>query len=116
MIMPMAPRPQRAREVGTATMLEAKGAFVPVHTLFKRFHYNITSKDFLPAIGLYYSNNKNQLMAMPFNSSSPVLFYNKAAFKKAGLDPNKPPATWPELQADGKKLLKAGFTEQEIQF
>ena len=35
---------------------------------------------------------------MPFNSSTPVLFYNKDAFKKAGLDPNKPPKTWDEVR------------------
>ena len=46
---------------------------------------------------------------MPFNSSTPVLYYNKDAFKKAGLDPDKPPKTWSEIEQYSKKLLAAGY-------
>jgi sn-glycerol 3-phosphate transport system substrate-binding protein len=47
---------------------------------------------------------------MPFNSSTPVLYYNKEAFKKAGLDPNTPPKTWAELEQDALKLKAAGMS------
>jgi sn-glycerol 3-phosphate transport system substrate-binding protein len=43
---------------------------------------------------------------MPFNISNPVLFYNKKAFAKAGLDPNKPPASLDELRADSEKIVQ----------
>lgn len=43
--------------------------------------------------------------AMPFNISNPVLYYNKKAFAAAGLDPNKPPSTLEELQADSQKIV-----------
>jgi sn-glycerol 3-phosphate transport system substrate-binding protein len=53
---------------------------------------------------------------MPFNSSTPVFYWNKEMFQKAGLDPNKPPATWAEVGEYGKKLIasgaKCGFTSQ----
>lgn len=41
---------------------------------------------------------------LPFNVSTPVMFYNKDAFVKAGLDPEQPPKTWGELLEDAKKL------------
>jgi sn-glycerol 3-phosphate transport system substrate-binding protein len=46
---------------------------------------------------------------LPFNSSSAIMWYNKDAFKKAGLDPNKPPKTWPEVFDHAKKLKAAGY-------
>jgi sn-glycerol 3-phosphate transport system substrate-binding protein len=46
---------------------------------------------------------------MPFNSSTPVLYYNIEAFQKAGLDPDKPPKTWPEVAEYAKKLVAAGY-------
>jgi sn-glycerol 3-phosphate transport system substrate-binding protein len=45
---------------------------------------------------------------MPFNSSTPILYYNKDAFQKAGLDPEKPPRTWEELAEASKKIIDAG--------
>ncbi|MEM9242633.1 MAG: sn-glycerol-3-phosphate ABC transporter substrate-binding protein UgpB [Pseudomonadota bacterium] len=96
-------------EVGTATMLSSKAAIVPVYRLMKDNNIPLSSQQFFPAIGGYYSNTKGQLMAFPFNSSSPVLYYNKEAFRMAGLNPNKPPKTWPQLEADSKQLLKAGY-------
>ncbi|CAM3679647.1 extracellular solute-binding protein [Mesobacillus zeae] len=42
--------------------------------------------------------------AVPFNTDTRLLFYNKTAFREAGLDPNKPPETWTELEHFAKKL------------
>ncbi len=65
-------------------------------------------KAFLPPVYGYYSTPEGKLLSMPFNSSTPVFYFNKDAFKKAGLDPDEPPKTWPEVAADAKKLLAAG--------
>ena len=54
--------------------------------------------DFLPRVLSYFTVNKT-VYAMPFNTSGPVLFYNKTAFTKAGLDPEKPPATLDEVRS-----------------
>lgn len=48
----------------------------------------------------------NEPYALPFNTDTRFLYYNKKAFQEAGLDPNSPPKTWDELLADGQKLDK----------
>ena len=95
-------------EVGTATMMAAQGAVMPVYKLMADAHEKFDAKDYLPAVTGYYSDTHGNLLSMPFNSSTQVLYINKDAFKKAGLDPEKPPATWPELFQDADKLKAAG--------
>lgn len=95
-------------EVGTATMMYAKGAIKPVQQMSEEVGDPINPKDFIGAVAGYYSSPEGKLVSMPFNSSTAVFYYNKDAFKKAGLDPNKPPKTWEELAADGAKLKAAG--------
>ncbi len=46
------------------------------------------------------------VLALPFNKSFPVMYYNKDLFAEAGLDPEKPPATWEEFTEYGRKLTK----------
>jgi sn-glycerol 3-phosphate transport system substrate-binding protein len=48
------------------------------------------------------------MLSFPFNSSTAIFYWNKDAFKKAGLDPNKPPKTWKELVAAAEKLKASG--------
>jgi sn-glycerol 3-phosphate transport system substrate-binding protein len=96
-------------EVGTATMMAAKGAIKPVQELMKEAGEKFDPKSYLPAITGYYSTAKGEMLSFPFNSSSAVLWYNKDAFKKAGLDPNKPPKTWPEVFDYAKKLKASGY-------
>lgn len=95
-------------EVGTATMMAAKGAIQPVQEMSEKAGRAINPDDFLGAVAGYYSSNEGKLISMPFNSSTPVLYYNKDAFKKAGLDPEKPPKTWQELHETAKKLRESG--------
>jgi sn-glycerol 3-phosphate transport system substrate-binding protein len=58
----------------------------------------------------YYSIDGN-LYCMPFNSSTAMLYYNKDMFEKAGLDPDKPPTTWAEVEEYSKKIMDAGVAE-----
>jgi sn-glycerol 3-phosphate transport system substrate-binding protein len=95
-------------EVGTATMIHPAGAIRPVYQVFKDAKVNAKTGEIFPAIAAYYSDLKHRLLALPFNSSSAVMYYNKKEFKKAGLNPNKPPRTWPEVKRDAKALQKAG--------
>lgn len=46
--------------------------------------------------------------ALPFSAESSMLLYNKSLFKKAGLNPDQPPTTWAELEADAKKITALG--------
>ena len=104
-----APHILQVFEVGTGTMMSAKGAIKPVHEMMKEAGEKFDPSAYLPAISGYYSTAKGEMLSMPFNSSSMVMWYNKDAFKKAGLDPEKPPKTWPETFAAAKKLKAAGY-------
>jgi sn-glycerol 3-phosphate transport system substrate-binding protein len=96
-------------EVGTATMMAAKGAIYPVYKLMADAGEPFDPAAYLPAVTGYYTDTDGNMLSMPFNSSTPVLYYNKEAFEKAGLDPEKPPATWPELEAAAKAVQAAGY-------
>ena len=95
-------------EVGTATMMAAKGAIKPVYQLMADAGEKFDPAAYLPAVTAYYSTPDGKMLSFPFNSSTPVVYWNKDAFKKAGLDPDKPPKTWPETFDAAKKLRAAG--------
>jgi sn-glycerol 3-phosphate transport system substrate-binding protein len=97
-------------EVGTATMMAARGAVYPVFELMKDEKEPFDPKAYLPAVTGYYTDTNGNMLSFPFNSSTPILYYNKDAFRKAGLDPDAAPRTWPEVEAAAKKLQAAGVT------
>jgi len=103
-----APHIMQVFEVGTATMMAATGAVKPVHVLMKEAGEKFDPSNYLSAITGYYSTSKGEMLSFPFNSSSTVMWINKDAFKKAGLDPNAPPKTWPEVFEAAKKLKASG--------
>jgi sn-glycerol 3-phosphate transport system substrate-binding protein len=96
-------------EVGTATMMAAKGAVKPVYQLMADAGEKFDPAAYLPAVTGYYSTADGKMLSFPFNSSTPVVYWNKDAFKKAGLDPEKPPRTWPETFEAAKKLRAGGM-------
>ncbi|MFZ4213544.1 sn-glycerol-3-phosphate ABC transporter substrate-binding protein UgpB [Pantoea endophytica] len=96
-------------EVGTATMTSSK-AIVPVHQVFKDAGVPLDEKAFIAPVAGFYSDSKDHLISMPFNSSTHVIYYNKDAFRKAGLNPDHAPKTWQELAKDADALRKAGMT------
>ncbi len=102
-----APHIMQVFEVGTATMMGAKGAIKPVQDLMREAGETFDPKSYLPAITGYYSTSKGEMLSFPFNSSSTVMWYDKGALAKIGL--NAPPKTWPELFEAGKKLKAAGW-------
>jgi sn-glycerol 3-phosphate transport system substrate-binding protein len=65
--------------------------------------------DFLPRVISYFTVQGTQY-AMPFNTSGPVLYYNKKAFTAAGLDPNNPPKTLDDVRAAAEKLKANGVS------
>jgi sn-glycerol 3-phosphate transport system substrate-binding protein len=111
-----APHVVQVFEVGTASMMAAKGAIYPVHQLMADVKEPFEPKSFIGPVYGYYSTTDGKLLSMPFNSSTPVFYRNKEMMKKAGLDPEKAPATWPEVAAMAKKVVasgaKCGFTSQ----
>ena len=103
-----APHILQVFEVGTATMMAAKGAIVPVAKVMKDADEPFNPKVYMPTVAGYYTDSKGNMLSFPFNSSTIVYYINKDAFKKAGLDPNKPPKTWKEFNAAAEKLKAAG--------
>jgi sn-glycerol 3-phosphate transport system substrate-binding protein len=97
-------------EVGTATMMYSKGAIKPVAEVMKLGNAKFDPKVFIPAISGYYTSPNGQMLSMPFNSSTTVFYYNKDAFKAAGINPEKAPTTWPEVVLAAAKLKASGST------
>src|SRR5881409_4394155 len=102
-----APHILQVFEVGTATMMGAKGAIKPVYELMKEAGEPFDAKNYLPAVAGYYTDSKGNMLSLPFNSSTPVFYVNKDAFKKAGLD-GTAPKTWKEFAAVAGKLKASG--------
>ena len=98
----------QVNEVATATMTAAKGAIYPVFSLMRDQGEPFSLGDYLPAVSGYYTDASGNLLSFPFNSSTPILYYNKTMFREAGLDPEAPPKTWPELGAAAKRLRDHG--------
>jgi sn-glycerol 3-phosphate transport system substrate-binding protein len=96
-------------EVGTQTMLSS-GAIYPVFQLMKDQGIKIDWADYLSVVKSYYSKGGN-LYSMPFNSSTPILYYNKTIFEKAGLNPMNPPATFEEIEKCAKAAVSKGVTK-----
>ncbi len=96
-------------EVGTASMMAAKGAIKPVYDVMAASGLPWSPNVYLPTVTGYYTTPDGKMLSLPFNSSTPVLYYNVEAFEKAGLDPDKPPKTWEEVEAYARKLVAAGY-------
>ncbi|HSI53887.1 MAG TPA: sn-glycerol-3-phosphate ABC transporter substrate-binding protein UgpB [Ramlibacter sp.] len=103
-----APHILQVFEVGTATMMASKGAVVPVAEVMSKAGLKFDPSVYVPAVSGYYTAPNGQMLSFPFNSSTPVFHYNKDAFKAAGLDPEKPPTTWPEVALAAAKLKASG--------
>jgi sn-glycerol 3-phosphate transport system substrate-binding protein len=95
-------------EVGTATMMASKGAIVPVAKVMADSGLKFDPSVYVSAVAGYYTAPNGQMLSFPFNSSTAVMHYNKDALKAAGLDPEKPPKTWPELLEVTRKLKASG--------
>ncbi|UBQ42708.1 sn-glycerol-3-phosphate ABC transporter substrate-binding protein UgpB [Comamonas thiooxydans] len=105
-----APHILQVFEVGTATMMASKGATVPVGKVMQDAGVAFDPKTYIPAVAGYYTAPNGQMLSFPFNSSTTIFYYNKDAFKKAGLNPDVAPKTWPEVFAAAKKLKESGHS------
>ncbi|NVN88512.1 MAG: sn-glycerol-3-phosphate ABC transporter substrate-binding protein UgpB [Rhodopseudomonas sp.] len=98
----------QVNEIATATMMAAKGAVYPVFELMRDEAEEFSPAAYLPAITGYYTDIAGNMLSFPFNASTPILYYNKTLFRSAGLDPEAPPKTWPEIGVAAKRLQAAG--------
>ncbi|RZL57312.1 MAG: sn-glycerol-3-phosphate ABC transporter substrate-binding protein UgpB [Variovorax sp.] len=103
-----APHILQVFEVGTATMQASKGAIVPVAQVMKDAGEKFDPGAYISAVAGYYTAPNGQMLSFPFNSSTTIFYFNKDAFKAAGLPTDKAPATWPEVVSAAAKLKAAG--------
>lgn len=89
-------------DLGTRWMIDSKLS-TPMQKFIDDDKYDTSSLE--PNLLAYYTVD-NKLNSMPFNSSTPILYYNKNAFKEAGLDPEKAPANFDEIKTYSEKLTK----------
>ncbi|HTQ76587.1 MAG TPA: sn-glycerol-3-phosphate ABC transporter substrate-binding protein UgpB [Burkholderiales bacterium] len=97
-------------EAGTEHMMAARRAVRPLWQLMAEEHERLDAAAFLPAVASYFADRGGRLLALPFNLATPILFYNKDAFRKAGLDPDRPPRTWYEMPKMMGALASAGYS------
>lgn len=95
-------------DIGTRFMIDS-GWIVPMQNLIDRDHYDISQIE--PNIAAYYTVD-NKLYSMPFNSSTPLLYYNKDIFKKAGIA--EPPKNFREISEIAERLTAQGGAKEPI--
>ena len=103
-----APHILQVYEVGTASMMAAHGAVKPAYELMAEAGEPFDPAAFLPPVVSHYTDAKGKMLSLPFNASTPVLYFNKDAFRRAGLDPRRPPRTWQDVEAAAVRLKAAG--------
>ncbi|PKR59409.1 MULTISPECIES: extracellular solute-binding protein [Thalassospira] len=94
-------------DAGAATIINAKGAVKPVQDLLEANNVKFDINDYIPGVRYFFADSDGKMIGMPFNSSTPLLYYNKDALAKAGVDV---PKTWQEFEAAAPKLKEAGYT------
>jgi sn-glycerol 3-phosphate transport system substrate-binding protein len=99
---PRSPHIVQVQDAATAEMMRS-GTSLPLWHLMPD-----SNARYLPAVSAYFADEEGRLLALPFNISTPVLYYNRDAFREAKLDPSKPPRTWYEMPAVLGTLLESG--------
>jgi len=87
-----------------------KAKFKPLYEIMRDGKQPLDAGKLSPELRSVLSDSKGRLFALPVAFSTPVLYINKNAFRKAGLNPEAPPKSWQELQDDAGKLADAGDT------
>lgn len=83
--------------------------FYPLHKIMDASRLKLDARQFYPQMAAAVDDLTGKIQALPLAQALPVLFYNRDAFIRAGLDPDNPPRTWWELQTAAGKLFDAGY-------
>ncbi|MCB1492543.1 MAG: sn-glycerol-3-phosphate ABC transporter substrate-binding protein UgpB, partial [Rhodobiaceae bacterium] len=95
-------------EVGTATMMAAKGAIKPVYEVMEEGGAPFDPDGYLGPVKGYYTTTDGKMLSLPYNSSTPVLWVNRDALKAAGVDPDTDLSTWQKVGAVLDTLKASG--------
>ena len=97
-------------EVGTATMMGAKGAVKPVFEVMADAGATFDQDAYIGAVKGYYTDTDGQMLSLPFNSSTPVLWVNRDALAAAGIDADVDLSTWDKIGPVLDQLKAGGST------
>ncbi|WP_417770621.1 sn-glycerol-3-phosphate ABC transporter substrate-binding protein UgpB [Stappia sp.] len=95
-------------EVGTATMMGAKGAIKPVHEVMAEAGADFDQSKYIGSVKGYYTSPDGNMLSLPFNSSTPVLWVNRDKLQEAGIDPDTDMSTWEQVGEVLDQLKEAG--------
>ncbi len=94
-------------DAGAATVIGAEGATIPVQDLLSDNGVEFNIEDYISGVRYFFADGDGKMIGMPFNSSSPIMYYNVDAFEAAGVEP---PKTWEEFQSTAAPALaEAGY-------
>ena len=97
-------------EVGTATMMSAKGAVKPVFEVMADAGAEFDQSKYIGSVKGYYTSPDGNMLSLPFNSSTPVLWVNRNKLEEAGIDPDTDLSTWENVGATLDQLKDAGIS------
>lgn len=101
-------QPHLLTAIGQETLtLQLSGAIVPVQDVFTEAGIKVDYSGYMQPISNYYLSKDGKLMSLPFSPSTPILWYNRDAFAKAGL--NRAPENWDEVGEYAAKLKASGM-------
>lgn len=101
------PNVMQVFDAGAATVIGAKGAVVPVQDLLAENDIAFDINDYIAGVRYFYADADGKMIGMPFNSSTPILYFNEDALAKAGVTA---PKTWEEFaEVTGPALKEAGY-------
>lgn len=93
-------------DAGAATIIGAEGAVIPAEDLITQAGLEFNADDYIPGVRYFYADSNDKMVGMPFNSSTPILYYNVGALEAAGVEP---PKTWEEFEAIAPAIVEAGY-------
>jgi sn-glycerol 3-phosphate transport system substrate-binding protein len=94
-------------DAGAATVIAAQGATIPVQDLLVDNGVDFNIEDYISGVRYFYADSDDKMIGMPFNSSSPIMYYNVQALEAAGVTP---PKTYEEFETvTAPALAEAGY-------
>ncbi|WP_299788749.1 sn-glycerol-3-phosphate ABC transporter substrate-binding protein UgpB [uncultured Marivita sp.] len=95
-------------EVGTATMMAAEGAIKPIFEVMEEAGAEFDQSKYIGSVKGYYTAADGNMLSLPFNSSTPVLWVNRDKLEEAGIDPDTDLSTWEQVGEVLDQLKEAG--------
>lgn len=93
-------------DAGTLDLM-LSGAVMPIRDLMASNGYDIDWNDYFGGIAAYFSTSKGEMMSLPFNNSTAMMYYNLDALEKVGFQGT--PKTWEEVEDVARKMKAAGY-------